>query len=143
MFELKLPVPAESVVVVGTGGESREMQEWAGGVATGKPQLHSNGSALRALSGVSVSVAGQGLDGAEVSTTTPLDGIAAGAIYKASGEVTVTARADAKITGRGAEQRARGQVTARVFIETLEPVGDINALLKSAPATGSRAKADA
>lgn len=131
MFELKLPVPADSVLVIGTGGEAREMQEWSGGVATGKPQLHSNGGALRALSGVSVSVAGQGLDGAEVSTTTPLDAIPAGALYRASGEVTVTARADARITGRGADQRARGQVTARVFIETLEPVGDVNSLLKA------------
>jgi len=137
MYELKLPVPSETVLVIGTGGESRELQEWVGGVATGKPVMHSNGGAIRSLSGVSVSVAGQGLDGAEVSTTTPLDGVAAGAIYRASGEVTVTARADAKITGRGADQRARGQVTARVFIETLEPVGDVNSFLKSGT---SRAK---
>src|SRR5699024_11575167 len=80
MYEVKLPVPSDSVLIIGTGGESREQKEWAGGVATDNPILHSNGSSIRRLSGVSVSVAGQGLDGAEVSTTTPLDNVPEGAV---------------------------------------------------------------
>jgi len=140
MYEVKLPVPSDSVLIIGTGGESREQKEWAGGVATDNPILHSNGSSIRRLSGVSVSVAGQGLDGAEVSTTTPLDNVPAGAVFRASGEVMVNVRGKAEIKGRGADQRARAEVTIRVFVETLEPVGDVNSLLKAG--TGRAKSAD-
>lgn len=128
-FSYTLPVTPSEVLVIGTGGEAREVQEWRDGQQTGKPRLHDNGGAIKALSGVSVSVSGQGLDGASVTTTTPLEGIPAGKIFRASGEVSVTVRADARIVGRGTDQRARGEVVATVFIEQLEPVGDVNELV--------------
>jgi len=61
-------------------------------------------------------------------------------VFRASGEVMVNVRGKAEIKGRGADQRARAEVTIRVFVETLEPVGDVNSLLKAG--TGRAKSAD-
>lgn len=137
-YSLSFPIDPKEVLVVGTGGDSRERSEYRDGEATGRPLLHSNGSSIRGLSGVSVSVSGQGLDGAVVTTTTPIESVPAGTIFRASGEVKLTVRADARVVGRGSDARARGDVVAQLFVEQIEPVGDVNDLLAKGPASSAK-----
>lgn len=132
---VELGVLPESVLVIATGGAARARQEFSNGQATGETVKRNNADVHR-LSGVALSVAGRGLDGATVETGTPLETIAAGAIFKAEGEVTVSVRADAKPGFNGGAPRGVLQTT--VYIERLTPVGDISSIIRGAEATTSR-----
>ena len=97
-----------------------------------------DGAAVRAVTGLAVSVAGVGLDGATVQTVTPLEEISAGQIYAAEGAVEIIARAEAKPGFGGGSPRADLNIV--VFIERLVPKGDVTSLLAGAASGGRRAQ---
>lgn len=132
-----IPCRSEDVLIIGTGGAGRERPEWRDGERTGEP-VRRDGAAVHRLSGVSVSLGGVGLDGATVETTTPLESVEAGTIFRAAGVVEVAARAEAK-PGYGQDARPRGVQVITVFVERLEPAGDITTLLRATPQTKSAA----
>lgn len=120
-------VPSE-VLVVATGGSARERAEYVDGERTGEPVMR-GGAAVRRLTGMAVSVGGLGLDGAVVDTTTPLEEVEAGTIYRAEGEAEIAVRADAK-AGFKAGDKPRADLNFTVFIERLVPVGSAMDLLR-------------
>lgn len=142
-YSQQFPVDAKQVMVVGTGGESREKAEYENGAATGMPERYSSGAAICRLSGVAVSVGGAGLDGVAVTTTTPMETVPAGTVFRASGDVVLTMRANARLVGRGDQARALGDLQASIFIETLEPVGDLSELLSKTPAPAAKPESKA
>lgn len=123
-----------TVLLFGTGGEGRERAEWRDGQRTGEV-ITRDGATVRRLSGVAVSVGGLGLDGAVVETTTPIDEVPAGAVFRASGVCEVSVRAEAQ-AGIGKDAPPRASLSITVFIERLEPVGSVADLVngKAAPA---------
>lgn len=125
-------VPSE-VLVVATGGVARERAEYVDGERTGESVMR-GGAAVRRLTGMAVSVGGLGLDGAVVDTTTPLDEVEAGTIYRAEGEVEVGVRAEAK-PGFKAGDKPRADLAFAVFIERLVPVGSAMDLLRKGGGT--------
>lgn len=124
-----LPVDPAQVTVIGTGGESRTRAEYVGGVRS-DVTVKRDGVEVHRLTGVAVSVAGSGLDGAVVETATPLEAVEAGAVFRASGAVEVAVRADGKAGFNGGAPR--GVLAVTVWVERLEPVGNLNDLLKRA-----------
>lgn len=134
-------VPSE-ILVVATGGSARERAEYVDGERTGESMTR-GGAAVRRLSGMAVSIGGLGLDGAVIDTTTPLEEVEAGTIYRAEGEAEVAVRAEAK-PGFKEGDKPRGELVFTVFIERLVPVGSAMDLLRkggAAPAAAGAAKA--
>lgn len=134
---LKLGASPDECLIIGTGGDSREKKLYVDGKRTDQTETHANGGAIRTLSGASVSIGGQGLDGAIVQTTTPMDEVPAGAVYRASGEVKLFVRANARMVGSGADARAFADLICTVFVERLEVVGDVKDLLAKGASTAS------
>lgn len=137
---MTLPVAADGVLIVGTGGEARTQAVWADGRATDAVQQR-DGADLRRLTGVAVSVAGIGLDGASVTTTTALDEVSAGMVYRAEGSVEVTMRAVGR-PGFG-DRGPRGELVTSVYVERLVPAGSVMDLVKAPGGSGRRAAAEA
>jgi hypothetical protein len=128
-----VPVDSTAVLIVGTGGAARQRRAYVGGEPSDQPVLR-NDAAVQRLSGVAVSVGGVGLDGATVETTTPIETIAAGTVFRASGVVEVAVRADARSGFNGGGPR--GVLAVTVFIERLEPVGNTADLARTTASTG-------
>lgn len=130
LSRMTLPVDAASVVVIGTGGEARTRKEYRGGEATGA-MIQRDGADVHRLTGVAVSIGGVGLDGASVETTTGLESVGAGTVFKAEGVVEVSVRADAK-PGFG-DRGPRGVLVPSVYVQRLVPAGSITELLAKDP----------
>ena len=123
------------IMVFGTGGGGRAQSVYREGKATDEPVLV-DGAQLHKLTGLAVSVAGRGLDGAEVRTTTPLEEVPAGMLYKAEGRCTLSVRADAK-PGWG-DRGPRGILSVTVYIQTLNPVGSVTDVVRAGGAAARR-----
>ncbi|MFJ6261576.1 hypothetical protein [Rhodococcus erythropolis] len=134
LTRLELGVDPTTVLVIGLGGEARERRVYAKGEATDE-MVQRQGGSVRRLSGVAVSVCGRGLDGAVLETSTPLESVPAGAIFRAEGEVSVSVRADAKPGFNGGSPR--GSLAVTVYVQTLTPIGDLSTALEAA-ASGNR-----
>lgn len=124
----------EGVLAVGTGGVTRQRKSYVNGAASDEPVLR-NGAAVRRVAGLAISIDGVGLDGATVETTTPLETVEAGTIFKAEGEIEVSVRADARPGFNGGGPR--GVLAVSVFIERLVPVGSAADLMRS-PSTATK-----
>lgn len=124
---LIIPIDPEQVLIVATGGVGRERKEYRDGQATGQA-LQRDGAAIWRLTGIGVSVAGQGLDGATIETATPLEDVPSGTVFVAAGTCELTIRATG-VAGFGQNPTPRGQLETTVWIETLNPVGSVNDLL--------------
>lgn len=133
---------ASDVLALGTGGFARQRKMYVNGAASEDPVLR-NGAAVHRVTGLGVSVGGVGLDGADVSTTTPLGQVEAGTIFKAEGEVEVSVRAESRMGFNGGAPR--GVLAVSVFIERLVPVGSVNDLVRqaSSPSAASKRGGDA
>lgn len=140
LSRLDLPVPAASVLVIGTGGTGRTRAVYADGVRTDAVRTDAAGNALHTLSGVAVSVNGVGMDGATVETTTPIETVTAGTIFRAEGIVTVGVRAGAK-PGFKSGDAPRGVLDLSVFVERLTPIASAHDLAAAAAAEPKRATA--
>ena len=125
---LRVPVPSELLLVIGTGGGGRTRTVYRDGAKTDE-LVERDGSAIHRLTGVAVSVAGVGLDGAMLETTTPLETVEAGTIFRVEGTSELTVRADAR-PGFG-DRGARGVLAVTVYAQTLTPVGSVDQLLRS------------
>lgn len=125
---LRVPVPSELLLVIGTGGGGRTRTVYRDGAKTDE-LVERDGSAIHRLTGVAVSVAGVGLDGAMLETTTPLETVEAGTIFRVEGTAELTVRADAR-PGFG-DRGARGVLAVTVYAQTLTPVGSVDQLLRS------------
>lgn len=125
--------PAQ-IMVFGTGGGARAQSVYRDGVATDEPVLV-DGAQLHKLTGLAVSVAGRGLDGAEVDTTTPLEEVPAGMLFQAEGRCTLSVRADAK-PGWG-NRGPRGVLSVTVYIQTLKPVGSVVDVVRAGAGAGA------
>jgi len=124
---LKVPVPSELLLVIGTGGGGRTRTVYRDGAAT-EELVQRDGAAVHRLSGVAVSVAGVGLDGAMIETTTPLETVNAGTVFRVEGVAELTVRADAR-PGFG-DRGPRGVLAVSVYAQTLTPVGSVDQLLR-------------
>lgn len=124
---LRVPVAADSLMVIGTGGGGRTRAVYRDGAVT-EDVVQRDGSAVHRLSGVAVSVAGIGLDGAVLETTTPLETVPAGTIFRVEGVAELSVRADAR-PGFG-DRGPRGVLTVTVYAQTLTPVGTVDQLLR-------------
>ncbi|MCX8556207.1 MULTISPECIES: hypothetical protein [Mycobacteriaceae] len=116
------------ILAFGTGGAGRARRVYRDGAATDEPVLV-DGAQLHRLTGLAVSVAGIGLDGAEVQTTTPLDTVPAGTLFRAEGRCTLSVRAEGKSGWNGGAPR--GVLVVTVYIQTLIPVGSVTELAKA------------
>ena len=125
---LRVPVPSDLLLVIGTGGGGRTRTVYRDGAKTDE-LVERDGSAIHRLTGVAVSVAGVGLDGAMLETTTPLETVEAGTIFRVEGTAELTVRADAR-PGFG-DRGARGVLAVTVYAQTLTPVGSVDQLLRS------------
>ncbi|MEW5813082.1 MAG: hypothetical protein AB1925_26985 [Actinomycetota bacterium] len=125
---LRVPVPSDLLLVIGTGGGGRTRAVYRDGAKTDEV-VERDGAAVHRLTGVAVSVAGVGLDGAMLETTSPLQTVEAGTIYRVEGIAELTVRADAR-PGFG-DRSARGVLAVTVYAQTLTPVGSVDQLLRS------------
>lgn len=126
MQSMKIPADPAAVLLVGLGGAARERRAYAAGVATGDAVMR-DGIPVRRVTGLAVSVAGVGLDGAVVETTTALEEVSAGSIWRAEGAVELTVRAAASPGFGGGGPRA--DLVATIFVERLVPVGSVAQVL--------------
>lgn len=131
----ELVIDASQVIAFGIGGGGRAQRVYRDGTATDEPVLV-DGAQLHKLNGLAVSVGGRGLDGAQVHTSTPLDTIDAGVLFKAEGRCTLSVRADAR-PGWG-DRGPRGVLAVTVYIQTLTPVGSVTDLLRTSGSTVRR-----
>lgn len=136
---LTQPLDPSTLLLISTGGEGRERPEFKDGARTGAPVMR-NGAAVRRVSGIAVSLAGQGLDGIAVDTSTPLDAIPAGTVLRAEGEAELSIRADAKPGFNGGAPR--GELQVSLFVERLAPVptAEIGAVLARAQGKAEEVK---
>lgn len=125
---LVLGVPCAEVTVLATGGVATPRAQFIAGERTGET-VKFNGAEVRRVTGLAVSIDGRGLDGAVVETTTVLDEVAAGTVFRAEGETTVTVRAEAQAGFGGGAPRA--SLVTTVFVERLVPVGNVSELLRA------------
>jgi hypothetical protein len=125
---MRVPVSADVLMVFGTGGGGRTRSVYRDGAVT-DDVVQRDGAAIHRLSGVAVSVAGVGLDGAVVETTTPLETIAAGTVFRVEGSAELLLRADAR-PGFG-DRGPRGVLAVTVYAQTLTPVGSVTDLLRT------------
>lgn len=125
---MRVPVSADALMVFGTGGGGRTRPVYRDGAVT-DDVVQRDGAAVHRLSGVAVSVAGVGLDGAVVETTTPLETIAAGTVFRVEGSAELLLRADAR-PGFG-DRGPRGVLAVTVYAQTLTPVGSVTDLLRT------------
>lgn len=133
MTLLRVPVPADQLLVIGTGGGGRTRAVYKDGELT-EELVQRDGAAVHRLNGVAVSVAGTGLDGAIVETTTPLETVDAGIVFKVEGAAEVAVRADAR-PGFG-DRGPRGVLAVTVYAQTLTPVGSVEQLLRGGSRRG-------
>ncbi|WP_082949533.1 hypothetical protein [Mycobacterium sp. ACS4331] len=133
LTSLKVPVPPELLLLIGTGGGGRTRTLYRDGAAT-EELVQRDGAAVHRLSGVAVSVAGVGMDGAIVETTTPLETVEAGTIFRVEGAAELTVRADVR-PGFG-DRGPRGTLAVSVYAQTLTPVGTVDQLLRSGSRRG-------
>lgn len=130
----ELVIDPTQVLAFGIGGGVRAQRVYRDGTATDEPVLVDDAQ-LHKVTGLAVSVAGRGLDGCEVQTTTPLEMVPAGVLFQAEGRCTLSVRADAR-PGWG-NRGPRGVLVVTVYIQTLKPVGSVNDILRGA-ASGAR-----
>ncbi len=133
---LRVPVPADQLMVIGTGGGGRTRAVYKDGAAT-DDVVQRDGAAVHRLTGVAISVAGVGLDGATLETTTPLEQVPAGTVFRVEGTAEVSVRADAR--PGFSDREPRGVLTVTVFAQTLTPVGSIEQLLRGRRGGGTDA----
>ncbi|MCH9668461.1 MAG: hypothetical protein K0U78_00925 [Actinomycetia bacterium] len=129
LSRVMLAVDPDSVLLISTGGTARTRVQYENGVKTDS-NIQRSGADVHRLTGVAVSVNGNGLDGATVETATPLAEIKAGSIFKAEGLVEVQIRAEGRAGfGDGAP---RGVLATTVFVERLIPVGNATDVIRTA-----------
>lgn len=136
LTQIRVPVAPDAVLAIGTGGGGRTRTVYRDGAATDEV-VQREGAAVHRLTGVAVSVAGVGLDGAVVETLTPLETVAAGTVFRVEGMAELAVRADAR-PGFG-DRGARGVLSVSVFVERLVPVGSVDQVIRSGarkPAAG-------
>lgn len=126
---LTLCVDPSTVLLIGTGGTSKTRAAYENGVKT-EANVQRGGADVHRLTGVAVSVNGVGLDGAVVETSTPLENVPAGGLFRAEGLAEVSVRAEGRQGFSGGSPR--GVLAVTVFVERLVPVGNANELLKGA-----------
>lgn len=124
---LRVPVPSDLILVIGTGGGGRKRAVYRDNKKT-EEVVEREGSPVHRLSGVAVSIAGVGLDGAMVETSTPLETVEAGTIFRVEGAAELTVRADAR-PGFG-DGGPRGVLAVSVYAQTLTAVGSVDQLLR-------------
>ena len=120
-------MPSDLLLVIGTGGGGRTRAVYRDGERT-EEVVEREGSAVHRLTGVAVSIGGVGLDGAMVETSTPLETVDAGTIFRVEGSAELTVRADAR-PGFG-DRGPRGVLSVSVYAQTLTPVGSVDQLLR-------------
>lgn len=131
---IAIPVDAKELIVVGTGGTSKTKPSYVDGKRSDTPAQR-DGADLHKLTGIAVSIGGQGVDGATVETLTPLENVESGAIFAAEGKAEVALRADGR-PGFG-DGGPRGVLAVTVYIERLKPVGNVSDLLRTKPSQSS------
>ncbi|KXT58238.1 hypothetical protein Y710_03950 [Gordonia sp. QH-12] len=136
MTSFSVPTTPESVVIVGTGGSGKIRAAYENGTRVGDLKTP-GGEPIWRLNGVSMSVDGVGVDGVTIDTSTPLETVPAGVVFRASGRVTLTLRADGR-PGFG-DGGPRGVLIATAFVERLDPVGNVADLLAAAPTANRKA----
>ncbi|MGV0772890.1 hypothetical protein [Mycobacterium syngnathidarum] len=136
MTSLRVPVPADQLLLIGTGGSVRTRAVYRDGALT-EELVERDGAAVHRLTGIAVSVAGAGLDGAIVETTTPLETVPAGTIFKVEGNAELAIRADGR-AGFG-DRGPRGVLNVTVYAQTLTPVGSVDQLVRGRRGGGSDA----
>lgn len=119
--DLVLGLNPRDLMLVGTGGGAAVRNEWADGKPSETPMVR-NGGALRRLSGIAVALNGVGLDGATIESTTPLDKIESGVVFRAEGECELRVWAAAKKNERSGKLFA--ELNTTLFVERLVPVGN-------------------
>lgn len=135
LSRLTLPIDSSSVLLIGTGGTSRTRVVYENGVKTDS-NVQRGGADVHRLTGVAVSVNGQGLDGATVETATPLENVPAGGIFRAEGLAEISVRAEGRQGFGGGNPR--GVLALTVFVERLVPVGNANDVLRGATGAGRK-----
>lgn len=136
LTNLRLPIPADQILVIGTGGGGRTRAVYKDGAATGDV-VERDGAAVHRLSGVAVSVAGAGLDGCVVETSTPLETVPPLTVFKVEGNAELAIRADAR-AGFG-DRGPRGVLALTLFVQTLTPVGSVEIPGRSPRRAGAEA----
>jgi hypothetical protein len=124
---LRVPVPVDQLLVIGTGGGGRTKAVFKDGAVTDE-LVQRDGAAVHRLTGVAVSVGGVGLDGASLETTTPLEAVTAGTVFRAEGSAELSVRADARPGFR--DRGPRGFLVLNVYAQTLTAVGSVEQLLR-------------
>lgn len=124
---LTIPLDPSQVLLIGTGGGGVVRAEWVDGERTGE-SITRDGADLRRLSGISVSAAGIGLDGAVVETTTPLDEVGAGTVFAVSGTCELFVRSSSYVDFRGNSQ---SELVCTLYVQTLTPVLQVQDALQS------------
>lgn len=127
LSRLVVPVVAESCQLIGTGGVVRQRVNYVNGERSDEPFTRNGAAVHKVSSGLVVSLGGVGLDGASVETTTPLEEIVAGTIFRPEGVVELSIRAEVR-PGFG-DGGPRAVLMPTVFIETLTPLGSVTELL--------------
>jgi hypothetical protein len=130
-----LVLDPSTVFAIGTGGGGRAQRVYRDGAATEEPVMVDDAQ-LHKLTGLAVSIGGRGVDGADVQTTTPLESVPAGTVFRAEGRCTLSVRADAK-AGWG-DRGPRGLLVVTVYIQRLTPVGSVTDLLRQPVAPAAR-----
>ncbi|MDF0529780.1 hypothetical protein P0W64_09325 [Tsukamurella sp. 8F] len=120
------PDPAD-LLIVALGGTTANVAEYENGRATGN-FVTRNGGTVRRVAGVSVALAGRGLDGVTVETSTAIDALAPGTVLKPAGEIEFTVRPTARAGFNGRPPSASLRVTA--YFERLVPVGSVGSVVK-------------
>jgi hypothetical protein len=127
LSRLVVPVVADSCQLVGTGGIVRKRVAYVNGERSDEPFTRNGAAVHKISSGLVISLAGIGLDGAAVETTTPLEEIVAGTIFRPEGIVELSVRAEVR-PGFG-DGGPRAVLIPTVFVETLTPLGSVTELL--------------
>lgn len=118
---------AGTVAFIG-GGQVSDVKDYKEGKEAGLKLR--DGHPLRRVPGVTAVMDGVPLDGFMVQTTAVVDDIPDGSLLAASGVVEVTIRGEARAGFAGGAPRAN--LTGSVFVENIEPVGNVANLLAQA-----------
>lgn len=119
MRNLTLGINVNDLMLIGTGGGGVVKNKWADGKRTEELESR-NGGPVRNLSGISASLNGVGLDNIGIATSTPLERVEAGMLFRAEGEAELRVWP----TVSGGKDRAFAELNGTLYVERLVPLGN-------------------